>query len=88
VSKLAPPTVDTKEVDRKQAAHRKSLHGLLVNQTLTLGKNIKTEKVSVRAWQKIFGKSEESEPRSRSVSKRRVYETYVVSWNPPDLSGG
>ncbi|MEH1861588.1 MAG: zinc ribbon domain-containing protein [Nostoc sp.] len=41
----------------KQAAHRKSLHGKLANQTLKLGKNIKTEKVSVKAWQKNWGKS-------------------------------
>lgn len=46
-----------REIERKQAAHRKSLHGRLVNQTLTLGKDIKTEKVSVKAWQKNWGKS-------------------------------
>lgn len=46
-----------RNIERKQAAHRKSLHGKLVNQTLKLGKNIKTEKVSVIAWQKNFGKS-------------------------------
>ncbi len=51
-------TADKKrEIERKQAAHRKSLHGKLVNQTLKLGKNIKAEKVSVKAWQKLFGKS-------------------------------
>ncbi len=46
-----------REIERKQAAYRKSLHGKLVNQTLKLGKNIKTEKVSVKAWQKNWGKS-------------------------------
>lgn len=46
-----------REIERKQAAHRKSLHGKLVNQTLALGKHIKTEKVSVKAWQKNYGKS-------------------------------
>lgn len=46
-----------REIERRQASHRKSLHGRLVNQTLTLGKNIKTEKVSVKAWQKNYGKS-------------------------------
>ncbi|WP_347242194.1 RNA-guided endonuclease InsQ/TnpB family protein [Nostoc sp. FACHB-892] len=45
------------EIERKQAAHRKSLHGKLVNQTLALGKHIKTEKISVKAWQKNCGKS-------------------------------
>ncbi len=49
--------VKKREIERKQAAHRKSLHGKLVNQTLALGKNIKTEKVSVKAWQKNYGKS-------------------------------
>jgi putative transposase len=46
-----------REIERKQAAQRKSLHGKLVNQTLALGKNIKTEKVSVKTWQKNWGKS-------------------------------
>jgi transposase len=46
-----------RDLERKQSAHRKSLHGRLVNQTLTLGKDIKTEKVSVKAWQKHWGKS-------------------------------
>ena len=49
--------VKKREIERKQAAHRKSLHGKLVNQTLALGKNIKAEKVSVKAWQKNYGKS-------------------------------
>ncbi|GAC1465744.1 MAG: hypothetical protein NVSMB70_11520 [Chamaesiphon sp.] len=46
-----------REIERKQAAQRKSLHGRLVNQTLKLGKHIKTEKVSVKGWQKNWGKS-------------------------------
>ena len=46
-----------RELERKQAAHRKSLHGNLVNRTLKLGKNILAEKVSVKGWQKLFGKS-------------------------------
>ncbi len=46
-----------RELERKQAAHRKSLHGKLVNRTLKLGKNILAEKVSVKGWQKLFGKS-------------------------------
>jgi putative transposase len=49
--------IKKREIERKQAAHRQSLHGKLVNQTLTLGKHIKTEKVSVKAWQKNYGKS-------------------------------
>jgi putative transposase len=46
-----------REIERKQAAQRKSSHGKLVNRTLKLGKHIKTEKVSVIAWQKNWGKS-------------------------------
>lgn len=46
-----------REIERKQAAHRKSLHGQLINRTLKLGKDIKAEKVSVKAWQKNWGKS-------------------------------
>lgn len=44
-------------IECKQAVHRKSLHGLLVNWVLKLGVNIKAEKVSVKGWQKLFGKS-------------------------------
>jgi len=45
------------EIQRKLAAHRKSLHGNLANRILKLGKNIKTEKLSYRAFQKNFGRS-------------------------------
>jgi len=44
-------------IQRKLAAHRKSLHGNLANRILKLGKNIKTEKLSYRAFQKNYGKS-------------------------------
>src|SRR2546421_9490753 len=39
------------------AAHRKSLHGHLVNDLLRVGKTIRLEKTSFRGWQKVFGKS-------------------------------
>ena len=39
------------------AAHRKSLHGRLVNQIVAVGNNIRTEKLSYQGWQKRFGKS-------------------------------
>lgn len=45
------------QIQRKAAAHRKSLHGRLVNELLRLGNEFKLEKVSYKAWQKIFGKS-------------------------------
>ncbi|KLU62420.1 putative transposase DNA-binding domain protein [Peptococcaceae bacterium CEB3] len=45
------------EMFRKEAAYRKSLHGRLANQILSVGININTEKLSYRAFQKTFGKS-------------------------------
>ncbi len=44
-------------LERKLAAHRKSLHGKLVNETLAYGDVIKLEKLSYKAFQKLFGKS-------------------------------
>jgi transposase len=45
------------EIQRKQAAQRKSLHGQLANQVLAMGHTIRTEKLSYRAFQKVYGKS-------------------------------
>ncbi len=45
------------ELQRKLAAHRKTLHGNLANCILRQGKHVKTEKLSYRAFQKNFGKS-------------------------------
>jgi len=45
------------ELQRKLAAHRKTLHGNLANRILRQGKHVKTEKLSYRAFQKNFGKS-------------------------------
>jgi putative transposase len=45
------------ELHRQQAAHRKSLHGRMVNRILRLGRVIKLEKVSYRSFQRNFGKS-------------------------------
>jgi transposase len=44
-------------LERKLTAHRKSLHGELVNETLRTGDVFKLEKLSYRAFQKLFGKS-------------------------------
>ena len=44
------------ELQRQQREHRKSLQGKLVNETLSQGHHFKMEKVSVKAWQKIWGK--------------------------------
>ena len=45
------------ELNRRQAAHRKSLHGKLINDILRRGNEIYLEKISYKAWQMIFGKS-------------------------------
>ncbi len=43
--------------ERKLAAHRKSLHGRLVNEIIRVGNDIHIEKISYKGWQKRFGKS-------------------------------
>ena len=45
------------ELHRKQAAHRKSLQGQLVNLVLSMGDVIQLEKISYKAWQKNYGRS-------------------------------
>jgi putative transposase len=45
------------EIDRKLAAHRKSLHGNDINKIISIGTIIKTEKVPYKSWQKLYGKS-------------------------------
>lgn len=45
------------EVQRKLAAHRKTLHGQLSNTALSMGSIIKTEKLSYRSFQRLWGKS-------------------------------
>jgi hypothetical protein len=43
--------------ERKLAAHRKSLHGKLVNDLVRVGNHIHIEKTSFNGWQKLYGKS-------------------------------
>ena len=45
------------ETHRKLAEHRTSLHGQLVNHVFSLGNEIKLEKLSYRAFQRMFGRS-------------------------------
>jgi hypothetical protein len=42
---------------RRQAAHRKSLHGCLAHQIVRQGSTFLLEKVSYRAWQRRYGRS-------------------------------
>jgi len=45
------------EMHRRLAEHRKTLHGKLTNDLLELGTVFRTEKLSMKAWQKVFGRS-------------------------------
>lgn len=45
------------ELQRRQAEHRKSLHGHLINQILQMCDTVKMEKLSYKAFQRMFGKS-------------------------------
>ena len=57
-SKTYLKTRDAKaNLERKLAGHRKSLHGQMVNSILTEGDVFKLEKLSYKAFQKLFGKS-------------------------------
>lgn len=46
-----------KEMFRKEAAYRKILHSQLANEIIAMGTTIRTEKISYKAWQKMFGRS-------------------------------
>jgi hypothetical protein len=46
-----------RELHRREAAHRKTLHGQLANEVMAIGAQIKTEKLSYQAFQKRFGRS-------------------------------
>ncbi|WP_084046343.1 hypothetical protein [Deinococcus hopiensis] len=45
------------EMQRRLAEHRKTLHGKPTNDLLELGRVFRTEKLSTKAWQKVFGRS-------------------------------
>ncbi len=44
-------------LERTLAAHRKSLHGRLVNELVRVGNHLQIEKTSFKGWQKRYGKS-------------------------------
>ena len=44
-------------IQTKQAAHRKSLHGRLINELVALGVNATTEKLNYKVWQSHWGRS-------------------------------
>ena len=43
--------------ERRLSAHRKSLHGRLIHQIVSVGNTILTEKISYQGWQKQYGRS-------------------------------
>jgi putative transposase len=45
------------DLQRREQAYRKNLHGKKINEILRLGNSFKFEKLSYKAWQKRFGKS-------------------------------
>lgn len=65
--------VETKKanIERSLAAHRKSLHGKLVNEILREGDEFKLEKLSYKAFQKLYGKSVGKRAPSMFVSHLR-----------------
>ncbi|MGK7876732.1 MAG: RNA-guided endonuclease TnpB family protein [Xenococcaceae cyanobacterium] len=44
------------EIERKKATSRKSSHGHLANQILSIGRHIRMEDISLKGWQKLWGK--------------------------------
>ncbi len=46
-----------REIERKKTAYAKSQNRRLVNEILRHGKHVLTEKVSVKGWQKLWGKA-------------------------------
>jgi hypothetical protein len=54
---LAPDAREKRRLERKLAAHRKSLHGRLVHEIIRVGNDIHIEKIAYKGWQKRFGKS-------------------------------
>ncbi len=48
---------ELRKLYRREVAHRKTLHGQLANQVIAMGTHNKAEKLSYKAFQKIFGRS-------------------------------
>ena len=67
------------ELERRLAAHRKSLHGELANEVLRRGCVIRSEKVSYKAWQKMFG---------RSIGKRAPAMFMAILRRKAESAGG
>jgi len=76
------------ELQRKLAAHRKTLHGNLANRILRQGKHVKTEKLSYRAFQKNYGRSvRDRAPGMFMEILRRKAENEKMSAKPSSFGG-
>jgi len=76
------------ELQRKLAAHRKTLHGNLANRILKKGKHVKTEKLSYRAFQKNFSRSvRDRAPGMFMEIIRRKAENEKMSAKPSSFGG-
>lgn len=49
--------IKLQEIHRRQAAYRQSLHGYLVNQIVSSASDVRLEKLSYKAFQRMFGRS-------------------------------
>jgi len=77
-----------RELQRKLAAHRKTLHGNLANRILRQGKYVKTEKLSYRAFQKNFSRSvRDRAPGMFMEILRRKAENEKMSAKPSSFGG-
>jgi len=76
------------ELQRKLAAHRKTLHGNIANRILKQGKHVKTEKLSYRAFQKNYGRSvRDRAPGMFMEILRRKAENEKMSAKPSSFGG-
>ncbi|WP_207229310.1 hypothetical protein [Ktedonosporobacter rubrisoli] len=69
-------------VARRLAAHRKSLHGRLVNTLIRQGNHMQIERTSFKGWQKCYGKSVGLRAPGMFVEhlKRTVAKTGGILW--------
>ena len=75
------------ECSRTHAAHRKSLHGKLINETIPLDSEIRVEKLSYRSFQKNFGKSVGNRAPGIMVWTRSLEIKTSMGQNDPAFNG-
>lgn len=60
------------ELERREREHRKNLHGRLAHKVLSLGDDVRTEKLSYRSFQRRFGKSVRTRAPGMFVAKLKA----------------